>query len=258
MKDVRVLVSPKYPLFWQALYPSHLKEIKIPICRSCKSLVKISSYDHIVCNNMIDIDGKLAPCLSEDLSFDPGDGAKIVPLQEGIICEFDHDGNEQVNFKHLPTDGIHAFGLVDPFLDPAPFYMLNLRTGNLEIATSFTGIGVQIGIGIEFPTRDGRNLIPISNVLDRYGQGGDLIHYKHAISTIKASGSIVGEDGGEIEIGKFKMPENILDISNIVIGYKCEIPGESGQMEWDVQVKVNVDCVNHIPYITTKATRKTQ
>jgi len=255
MEDVQVVVSPKFPLFWQASYPSHLKEIKIPVCLRCGNLIRISSYDHIVCNNNIEIDSKLVPCSSDDVSFDPADGAKIVPLQDGIICEFDAFGNDTINFRYLPTDGIQAFGLIDPFLHPAPFYMLNLRTGNLEIATSMTGIGVQLGIGIEFPTKDGSNLIPISNVLDRYGQGGDLIHYKHAVSTISGS-AILGED--EIEIGAFKMSERVLGISNIVIGYKCEIPGESGEKEWDVQVKLNVDCRTHIPYVTTKATRKSQ
>ena len=258
MEDVRVLVSPKYPLFWQALYPSHLREIKIPICRTCGNLIRISSYDRIVCNNNVQSDGKLAPCSSEDVSFDPGEGALIIPLQEGVICEFDADGNDTINFRHLPTDGIQAFGLVDPFLDPAPFYMLNLRTGNLEIGTSLTGIAIPIGIGIEFPTRDGRNILPVSNVLQRYGQGGDLIHYKHAISTVGMSGSVTGGQGNQIEMGRFRMSEGVLDISNIVVGYKCDIPGESGEMEWDVQVKLNVDCYTHIPYITTKATRKPQ
>jgi hypothetical protein len=190
------------------------------------------------------------------VSFDPNDGALIVSLQNGVICEFDADGNDTINFRYLPTDGIQAFGLVDPFLDPAPFYMLNLRTGNVEVCTSMTGVAVPIGIGIEYPTKDGSNLVPISNVLSRYGQGGDLIHYKHAIASIEGSASVQGN--GEVEMGRFRMDEKVLDISNIVIGYKCQIPGESGEMEWDVQVKVNVDCRSHIPFITTKATRKSQ
>jgi len=256
MEDVRVLVSPKYPLFWNAIYPDHLREIKVPICRRCGKLIRISSYDRIVCNNSIEVDSRPMPCSSEDVSFDPDEGALVVPLQEGVICEFDGDGNETINFRYLPTDGLQAFGLIDPFLDPAPFYFLNLRSGNLEVGTSLTGVAIPIGIGIEFPTRDGSNLVPISNVLDRYGQGGCLIHYKHAISSIEGSAAVQGD--GQVEMGRFVMDKNVLNISNIVIGYKCRIPGESGEMEWDVQVKVNVDCRSHIPFITTKATRKSQ
>ena len=256
MDDVKVIVTPKYPLFWQALYPSHLKEIKIPICKKCEKLIKISSYDRIICNNNTSVDSKIVPCSSEDVSFDPNDGAKIIPLQEGVLCEFDAEGNDTISFKYLPTDGLQAFGLIDPMLDPSPFYMINLRNGNLEIGTSMTGVAIPLGVGIEFPTQDGKNIIPVSNVLKEYGRGGDLIHYKHAISTIGVSGSVAGEDR-QIDIGRFKMDERVLDISNIVVGYKCRIPNANGEIEWDVQVKVNVDCHSHIPYITTKATRQT-
>lgn len=282
--ETRICVTPKYPLFWQAVYPHHLRELKIPICKSCGNLVKVSSYDRVICRSLIEelpsdeefraeLDrlaeqGTIIPpsfkplhrqkmaryreCGCEDVSFAPEDGALVVPLQDGILMEFDADGNETINFRLLPTDGLSGFGLIDPLISPISFYMINLRTGNLEFGTLDTGVAMPIGAAIEFETQDGRNIIPISNVLERYGVGGDLIHYKHAVETY----TVDEEQQGELMLGRFNMDERVLNISNIVVGYKCEVPGDSGEIEWDAQVKINVDCFTRIPYITTKTNRR--
>ena len=272
MSDDRHLsIKPRLPLFWEAIYPEHVRELRIPVCRACGNLIKVSSYASIVCPNTVEIEptaeeltamgggadqNRIAElvdrnttyrqCGSQDISFDEGDGALVVPLQFGVLNEFDEDGNEPLNFRYLPTDGLQAFGLIDPIVQPPTFYLLNLRSGNLEIGNVNTGVAIPIGIGIEFPTRDGTNIIPISMVLERYGQGGSLIHYKHGCNTATGEVEVIG---GRPQIRMFDLAPGSQQITNITVGYKCQIPG------WNCQVKINVECSTHIPFITTKATR---
>lgn len=276
-------IRPRYPVFWQAIYDSDRSEIEIPVCRTCGSLIKVASYDEIVCPTTVSIppsdeeisrhisvirDGrtddadplpsddvlfeefrkKLAKprvCGSRDHSFDVAEGALSIPLIDGVLSEFDKGGNEPLNFRYLPTDGLLAFGLVDPFLAPPTFYMLNLVTGNLEVGYVNSGVAMPIGIGIEFSTKDGRDLVPISTVLDRYGRGGDLIHYKHCLQTI---GVPVPQERVEL-FRRLGLDPHSIHITDIVAGYKCQIPG------WHCQVKIQVDCSTHLPFITTKASR---
>lgn len=271
-EDRHISIKPRFPLFWQAIYPEHVRELRIPICRECKSLIKVSSYDNIVCNNTVEriltnayremlmnadmTDEERAevarkytvygPCDSRDVSFEPADGALVVPLRYGVLNEFDEEGNEPLNFRHLPTDGLQAFGLIDPIVNPPTMYMINLNTGTLEVGNVNTGMAIPLGIGIEFPTHNGINVVPISMVLGHYGVGGDLIHYKHGNHTGVAAIDVIG---GTPMLGGFEMDPASLEITNIVVGYKCQIPG------WNCQVKINVDCATHIPFVTTKATR---
>jgi hypothetical protein len=267
----QISIKPRFPLFWQAIYPEHLRELRIPICRRCGNLIKVSSYDDVVCPNtvahmptgdevmasgmdladsqiaiLIETKTTYGPCESTDISFDVDDGALVIPLQYGVLNEFDEDGNEPINFRHLPTAGLQAFGLIDPILRPPTMYMINLNTGTLEFGNVNTGMAIPVGVGIEFPTVNGINVVPISMVLQRYGDGGDLIHYQHGNHSGMASVDVLG---GEATMGGFEMDPSSMEITNIVVGYKCRIPG------WTCQVKINVDCATHIPFVTTKATR---
>ena len=269
--DRQISIKPRFPLFWQAIYPEHVMELRIPICGKCGSLIKVSSYDSISCPNTVaavptaeelvamGYDLSVTPvdtliekhttyqtCGSRDVSFETADGALVVPLQYGVLNEFDEDGNEPLSFRYLPTDGLQVFGLIDPMVNPPTMYMVNLNTGNIEVGNVNTGIGIPIGVGIEFPTKSGANVVPISMVLERYGQGGDLIHYKHATHSGMANVRVVG---GTPMIGRFDLDPGSQQITNITIGYKCRIP------EWLCQVKISVECNTHIPFITTKATR---
>jgi hypothetical protein len=241
-------IKPRFPLFWQAIYPENLNELKIPICMDCGSLIKVSSYDDLVCPNTVQQadTNTYEMCGSANISFEEDDGALVIPLQYGVLNEFDEDGNEPINFRYLPTAGLQVFGLIDPVVNPPTMYMVNLRTGNLEIGNVNTGRAIPVGVGIEFPTVNGINLIPISMVLNRYGDGGDLIHYKHGIQSGMAKIDVRGK---EPTVGGFSMDPGSSNITNIVVGYKCRIPG------WSCQVKINVDCATHLPFITTKATR---
>ena len=248
-----ISIKPRLPLFWQSIYSDRLSELRIPVCRECGNLIKVSSYDDIVCPNIVetssnegDANVTYGPCGSSDVSFEVDDGALIIPLRYGVLNEFDEDGNEPLNFRYLPTAGLEAFGLIDPIVSPPTMYMINLRTGNLEMGNVNTGMAIPLGIGIEFPTPDGINVVPISMVLERYGVGGDLIHYKHGNHSGMASIDVVGN---QVTMGGFEMDPASLEITNIVVGYKCRIPG------WTCQVKINVDCATHLPFITTKATR---
>ena len=270
-EDRHVSIKPRLPLFWQAIYPEHVRELRVPICRDCGNLIKVSSYDSIVCPNTLAVvpteeeilatdpnlnAGQVAEllerqttyhtCGSRNISFDPEHGALAIPMRYGVLNEFDEDGNEPLNFRFLPTDGLQAFGLIDPIVDPPTMYMINLNTGTIEVGNIHTGKAIPLGVGIEFPTRSGMNVVPISTVLERYGQGGDLIHYKHANISGMGSISVIGR---EAVIDRFDLDPGSQQITNIVVGYKCRIP------DWVCQVKINVDCGSHIPFITTKATR---
>jgi hypothetical protein len=186
-----------------------------------------------------------SPCGSTDCTFDTSEGALSIPLIDGVLSEFDGDGNEPLSFRHLPTDGLLAFGLVDPFLRPPTFYMVNLITGNVEVGYVNSGLAMPIGVGIEFPTIDGRDIVPISTVLDRYGRGGDLIHYKHCVQSLSD-----GVPPERVEMmARLGMDPQAVHITDIVAGYKCHIPG------WHCQVKIQVDCNTHVPFITTKVSR---
>jgi len=274
-------IRPRYPLFWQAVYPQDRTELRIPMCRTCGNLFKVSSYEDISCPTMIDVPApdreieeavakirrdpnsrdlpadeviaselrtrmfKPTPCGSKDFTFDTSEGALEIPLVDGVLSEFDGDGVEPLNFRYLPTDGLLAFGLVDPFLRPPTFYMVNLITGNVEVGYVNSGVAMPIGVGIEFPTTDGRNVVPISTALGEYGRGGDLIHYKHCIQSLSEA---VPPEKLEM-MARLGMDPQAAHITDIVAGYKCHIPG------WHCQVKIQVDCNTHIPFITTKASR---
>lgn len=274
-------IRPRYPLFWQAVYPQDQTELKIPMCRTCGNLFKVSSYADLSCPTMIDVpapDSEIAeavarirmdpnskdlpaddviaselrakmfkptPCGSTDCTLDVSEGALSIPLVDGVLSEFDGDGSETLNFKYLPTDGLLAFGLVDPFLRPPTFYMVNLITGNVEVGYVNSGVAMPIGVGIEFPTTDGRNIVPISTALDGYGRGGDLIHYKHCVQSLSQ-----GVSPEKVEMmSRLGLDPQAVHITDIVAGYKCRIPG------WHCQVKIQVDCSTHVPFITMKTSR---
>ena len=244
-EDRHVSIKPRLPLFWQAIYPEHVRELRVPICRDCGNLIKVSSYDSIVCPNTLAVvpteeeilatdpnlnAGQVAEllerqttyhtCGSRNISFDPEHGALAIPMRYGVLNEFDEDGNEPLNFRFLPTDGLQAFGLIDPIVDPPTMYMINLNTGTIEVGNIHTGKAIPLG--------------------------GDLIHYKHANISGMGSISVIGR---EAVIDRFDLDPGSQQITNIVVGYKCRIP------DWVCQVKINVDCGSHIPFITTKATR---
>lgn len=219
MSDQVIGVRSEFPLFWQAVYPTNLTELRIPKCRSCGRLFKVSDYSRVTCPD---------PGCDGDITWDVDEGARRVPLVGGVLSEFDAEGESPLNFTLLPTDGLEYFGLVDVVTEQ--YYTLNMKNGRFFLGSGRPPVYTQVGIGIVAPTVNGRNLVRVSDQLEHYGVGGDLIHFKHAESTL---------GGGS-------------RITNIVVGYKCRIPG------WDATVLINVDTATHVPYIATKVTPVTE
>jgi len=209
MKDnsVKIGFIPRNPLIWMAEYPDFLKEIKIPFCKNCNSLIKVSDYDNIKCD----------ACNSENFTWDSSDGALIVNLNNGFILEFDERGIENIPFKYLPVAEMMSFSLLDPITDTR--YSINLNSGRIFLSNLYSSEKIaEVGIGVE----DNNFLsgyIELTNILERYAKDKtSLIHGKRCSST--ACGS---------------------NLMNIYIGYEAEINNKT------LRTIIRVDCNTHVP-----------
>ena len=97
----KICFSPQHPVIWFAEYNQNIKELKIPKCTSCNSLIKVKDYNNIVCEH----------CRCDEITWSIDDGAVFIPLNNGFLLEFDDQGNETINYKYLPIDGLIKFGL---------------------------------------------------------------------------------------------------------------------------------------------------
>lgn len=229
--SVSIFFSPKHPVIWFAEYHSNINELKIPKCLFCNNLIKVKNYNNIICNH----------CNNNNVTWSLDDGAIAIPINH-FILEFDEKGNETINYKILPIDGMVKFGLLDPSTFIA--YGIELLTGYITI-NDFRSEQepFYLATGINTDTVSS-NLIKISDKILNGEADLELYYGKRAIV------------GGDMRISmlnheiltQFDMdPKNVV-IDNIALGYMCKTD------EWDFEIMIRIDCNNHLPYFTSKST----
>lgn len=227
----KVFFSPKYPVIWFAEYHESIKELKIPKCNNCEELIKVTNYNDVECDK----------CKSKDITWDIKNGAKIIPINH-FLLEFDENGDETINYKHLPVDGLLTFGLLDPATFTA--YGIELASGYITIRdfTSdkdpfYLATGINSNIVPE-------NLIKISDAIIKGETKLKLHHSKQALLKGKIKVSNINLE----TISKFDMDPKNLIIQNIAVGYSCEFS------DFIFEIMIRIDCNNHLPYFTSKTT----
>lgn len=229
----KVFFHPKYPVVWFAEYHSKIKKLKIPKCKTCDDFIQVTDYNNVVC-------GK---CKDNNITWDVEDGAIILPVNH-FLLEFDEHGNETINYKYLPMDGLLTFGLLDPSTSAA--YGIDLLSGYITIR-DFTKeqepFYLATGINTNaVPT----NLIKVSDAIIKGEAKLKLYHSKQVLVGGDVKVSLINLK----TVAKFEMHPNNLEINNIAVGYSCEID------DLDFEVVIRIDCNNHLPYFTSKATPK--
>jgi len=224
-------IKSRFPLFWHAIFPSHVKTITWPMCRSCKKWIK-SPTTLKRCNW----------CGSNDVSDSPRDGARTLQLEEAgdkrILTEFDEKGRERVNFKFLSSNGMKEFGLVDLLVSPHRYYNINLETGHIIFESD--GVRFPVNPSLSRPTLDGGNCLQIGGREDRYG---DIFHLKHAVR----GGTLTPEKKGRDIVANIRLDNpDAATINCISIGYRFSIPEASGS------VILSVNCDTHLPRLMIK------
>ena len=168
-------VKSEYPCFWFARYSKDINELTIPKCNICNSYIKICRNQKILCENK---------CKDIDYS-------KVIQLDNHELYEFDYEGNQTVPFKFIPAIGLEYFGLANAYNNKNEIYIIDLQNGRYNLN------GIILKPSIYYHKE---NFI-ISDKLKYYGDGGDLIHFKTAVSNF----------GGNT------------NLTAISIGYKCKI-----------------------------------
>ena len=184
IKEKIKLISSPYPVFWVAQYQDgYDKTLKIPKCNKCGSLIKVLDYSNIVCNNKIDDNGTMVLCGEKsDFSWE------IHDLDDGLLTEYDINGEETLDFHVIPNDRMSFLYLYLRTKDQ----LLGIDLSNGEFIID----GVMIGTGVVV----NRNPIAVSNQLSQYNE--ELFHFKSAIAKI-------GHSHGRLLWYK--------------IGYRCEL-----------------------------------
>lgn len=230
---VKVYFSPKHPLIWFAEYHPNIKQIKIPKCFKCNDLAFIKDYNYLHC-----------ACGCQELTWNVEDGAKCIDIDH-FLLEFDEDGNETVNYRYIPHDGLIKFGLLDPSFGIA--YGIEILTGRITIGSFIDGSQpFTIGTGINTETEK-NNLVKISDYIEKGEAELQLQYSKRAIQGGNLQVSVLNYES----MAQFQMDPQNLTISNIAVGYTCSVPN------WDFEVIIRVDCNTHIPYFTSTATPRT-
>lgn len=189
-------VKSKYPCFWFAKYENDINKIIIPKCNSCGKSIKI--IDNLVCQ-----------CKSEDL-----DLSLEYELIENEIYEFDYDGNETIPFRSLPSQRMKIFGIANSVKNE--LYIIDLLTGRINI----NGCIIKPSIYYQ------KDNVIISDKLQSYGIGGDLIHYKTAVV----------------------LSNNESFIKSFNMGYKCKINN------LNIQVLLSINTQDFTPSFYTTFT----
>ena len=240
MKEhVKIFFSPQHPLIWFAEYHPDIKEIKVPLCKLCHELIQVQNYDNVICQSC----NENTFYNDEHVEWSVENGAKVIPIDH-FILEFDENGQETINYKYLPHDGLLRFGL----LDPSTFvsYGIELFSGRITIGDFTSGQQpFYIATGINTQSTPSF-LVKVSDYITS-GQAKMNLHYsKKAILKGDIQVSVINFE----TIANFNMdPKNFI-IDNIAIGYTCEIP------DWEFEVMIRIDCNNHLPYFTTNAKSK--
>lgn len=229
----KVFFSPKHPVIWFAEYSPNIKELKIPKCLECNSLIQVSQYDNIICNK----------CGGSNITWSVDAGAKNILINR-VLLEFDENGNEMLNYKDIPLDGLLRFGLLDPSTFVA--YGIELLTGYITISdfrSAEQPFYLATGINANVNTS---NLIKISDAIINKTAKLKLQHGKQMICGGAIRISMINFE----TISNLNMDPHSLQMDNVYVGYTCEMPG------WDFEVIIRIDCNNHLPYFTSKATQK--
>jgi hypothetical protein len=197
-------VKSLYPCYWFAKYSSNINQLDIYKCNKCQKTIKTTklNYNNICLN-----------CNSDDVYID-----KIYKLDSNEIYEFDYFGNKTIQFKDLPTHKIEYFGLVNAYKTKGEIYTINLKNGNFIL----NGTIIEPSIYYQ------KNNFIISNILQYYGDGGDLIHFKSASSASN---------------------DHTL-IKSFNIGYKCKID------DLNIQIVLSINTKNFNPSFYTNYNKK--
>lgn len=186
-------VKSQYPCFWFAKYENEVDNIIVPKCNICKKEFKL--IDKYICN-----------CGSEDL-----DLSNIYNLYENEIYEFDYNGTESIPFRFLPSKGMRVFGIANSVKNE--LYIIDLKNGSINLN------GTIIYPSIYYK-KDNLN---ICNILPKYGNGGDLIHFKTATA----------------------IPNKESFVKSFNLGYKCKINN------LNIQVLISINTQDFTPSLYT-------
>jgi hypothetical protein len=229
-EEVSFAFIPKYPLIWVVEYNENIKELKIPICKKCNNLIKVDDYSNILCNS----------CSSDEISFEEKDGAINIPVNS-FLLEFDSEGKETINFRHLPIDGMVSFGLLDPYNYKS--YSIHINSGLIKISDFVNNYPpIFLGTGINYSDCPD-NLIRVSDYIEKKEAKINIYHSKQVHQNVNMKIGLINF----AEMLKFDMAPQNITINNIAVGYTCDIPG------WHYEIILRVDCNNHLPYFTSQA-----
>lgn len=229
--SVKIPFVPGHPVIWYAEYHPDVKELKIPICKRCDKLFKVEDYDEPICPK----------CKKDDsVSWDAQSGAKKVEI-DSYLLEFDEDGNDTIEFKLLPLDGMINFGLLDPFTNLC--YTVNLDTGICSIRNFIEDskpFYFSPGIDYDCP----QHFVKVQDLMEMQGNKIQLEHMKSSVLKGKMKISVVKHE----VIAKFQMDKSNVLIDNIAVGYTYDTD------KFRFKFLIRIDCNNHLPYFISSKT----
>ncbi len=218
----------EYHCIWFAKY-YEINQLIIPKCKKCGSYMKLLENDNIpICRNNIikkDDDGieRVFTCNTahycyEELKENIKNEAIFYNLDnKNQIFEFEKNGSETVPFNLLPSRNMRYFGLYNIPRDEN--YAIDLFTGEIIIN------GTRVSLAIPESVNQEDSHMPISFSLKKYGDGGDLIHFKRAVSDSSTG---------------------ITKIKSFNIGYKCKVNN------FNFKFILTIDTKDFKPHISTK------
>ncbi len=228
---MEIKFCPKYPVIWFAEYHKNIKELKIPKCNKCNELIKVKNYNNVICQN----------CKNNDITWSVDEGAKNIKIGH-YIFEFDEKGNQTIEYKYLPLDGLIKFGLLDPVASVE--YGIEINTGYITIR-DFTTNNEAFYLGTGINTNNvATNLIKVSDAIIKGEAKLELYHSKQVVINGQMRVSLLNLETNH----NFQMDPSNLTINNIAVGYTCQIEN------LNFEVIIRIDCNNHLPYFTSKTT----
>lgn len=127
-------IQPDMPIFWHAQYPKD-HAIRIPRCPSCQVFThSYIAHQHHTCRNC----GS-----SEQPSFDD---AWALPSENGLVYEYDSQGQQVCKWHHLPLDDMLFFGLINTVRNEV--YGIDLQDGTWILRNLQSEHSMQMGMAV--------------------------------------------------------------------------------------------------------------